>query len=185
MANALVVGCANNVWADVKAAQELTKFDRVYCVKLAGVHWPEDDFTWCTLHPEFMDKYESERASLGLPKGYEIVAPMSNEVGQHGQKGNINRRITYRYEGMNSSASSGIYAAKIALGDGYSKVILAGVPLDGKLGHFTRGKPWAQVDSFNNGFNKSVPHMMGKVKSMSGKTRDVLGAPTKEWLGEP
>src|SRR5258707_14957521 len=112
MANALIVGCAANMAEDVKAAQELIKFDRVYCVKLAGVHWPDGNFVWCTLHPEFMDDYEKQRAALNLPNGYEIVAPLSGEVGMHGAKGRIDRRVTYRYPGMNSSASSGLYAAK-------------------------------------------------------------------------
>lgn len=182
MAKALVVGCAANVWREVDEAQSIGSFDRVYCVKLAGVHWAEGYFIWCTLHPEFMDKYESERRDLGMSGEYEIVAPLENEVGGHGKKGRIARRVSYRYKGMNASASSGIYAAKVALDDGFNRVVLAGVPLQQDGGHFTRGKPWMQVDSFTGGFEQSVPHMKGKVRSMSGLTRDVLGYPDKEWL---
>ena len=183
---ALIVGCAANVWDDVRAAQSLTKFDAVYCVKLSGVHWPSKFKTWATLHPEYMNAYEAQRKELDLPGGYEIVAPLSNEVGQHGKKGNITRRVSYRYKGMNSSASSGIYAAKVALEDGY-KCVLAGIPMQDTDGHFLpttknvkghiRGAKWLDRDCFMNGFEMSLPHMRGKVTSMSGLTRKELGIP--------
>ncbi len=183
MKRALVVGCANNLWRDVAAARELCgAFDAVYCVKMAGVHWPAKFKVWATLHPEFMDEYEKQRHRLGLPNGYEIVAPLANELGTHGKKGNVTRRLSYRWPGMNSGASSGIYAAKVALDDGYQRVVLAGVPMTKDGGHFSRGRPWLLVDCHLAGFHKSIPHMQGKVKSMSGLTAELLGAPTAAWL---
>lgn len=182
MRRALVVGCAGNVWDDVQRAQDLGLFDAVYCVKLAGVHWRGGNFVWATLHPEFMDDYEKQRRQLGLHGGYEIVAPLVNEVGMHGKQGNIARRISYRYPGMNASASSGGFAAKVALEDGFDRVVLAGVPMRHDDNHFTRGKPWLQRDSFTDGFEKSVPHFAGRVRSMSGWTAEILGVPSPDWL---
>jgi hypothetical protein len=179
---ALVVGCAANVWDDVRAAREIGEFDATYCVKMAGIHWPETFQVWVGLHPEFMDGYEAERHKLGLPNGYEIVAPLANEVGAHGKKGNITRRVTYRWDGMTASASSGIYGAKVALDDGFDRVVLAGIPMQADSNHFTRGKSWAQRDSFMPGFELAIPHMLGKVRSMSGLTRQRLGYPDAEWL---
>jgi hypothetical protein len=180
---ALVVGCASNVWDDVKAAQALCSFDRIYCVKLSGVHWPLGDFTWAGLHPEFMDAYEAQRRHLGNPGGYEIVAPLSNDVGAHGAKGNITRRVSYRWPGMAASASSGIYGAKVALDDGHERIVLAGIPMTADDGHFTRGKVWADRNCFILGFHEAIPHLRGKVRSMSGYTREKLGVPDREWLG--
>lgn len=193
---ALVVGCAACIWEDVKAAQSLCDFDAVYCVKQAGVHWPWQFKCWPTLHPEFMDAFENERRALGHPGGYEIVAPLVNET-RHGTIGNIARRISYRWPGMSSSAFSGIFGAKVALDDGYN-VILAGIPMDANVGHFLpgtrdshgliRGDTWPYRDECMPGFNKAVPFMVGRVKSMSGHTRSILGAPTPEWLaglGDP
>ncbi len=202
---ALVVGCAACVWDDVKAAQSLCTFDAVYCVKLAGVHWPTQFNVWVGLHPEYMDDYEAQRAALGLPNGYEIVAHAESlSEGMHGKKGNIGRRVSYRWcchggdqnstrckacpKKLTSSASSGIFAAKVALEDGHDRVILAGIPMDREAGHFTRGKEWAQRDSFTLGFEIAVPHLLDRVKSMSGYTRKILGAPSAEWLagsGDP
>jgi hypothetical protein len=178
---ALVAGSAACLWDDVKAARALCTFDRVYCVKMTGIHWPERFDTWITLHPEYMDAYEAQRAALSLPNGYEIVAPPAKEVGQHGDKGNISRRVSYCWPGMNASASSGIYAAKVALDDGYSRIVLAGIPMDDSK-HFSRGKPWTQRNAFMRGFEQSIPYLIGRVKSMSGHTRQVLGAPSPEWL---
>lgn len=190
----LVVGCAANVWDDVKRAQALAKFNAVYCVKTAGIHWPEAFKVWATLHPEAMDEYEEQRNAKGYPNGYEIVAPLKDEVGEWRDHGHVVRRVTYRWPGMTSSASSGIYAAKVAIGDGY-RVVLAGVPLDTNAGHFLpgtwnvkktlrRGSQWLERDSFTNGFEVATPFLMGKCKSMSGFTMEKLGRPTPEWLAE-
>lgn len=179
----LVVGCADSIWDDVKNATNMATFDKVYCVKLAGVYWPGRFDVWATLHPEYMDDYEAHRSSLGLPNGYEIVAPRSDEVGEHGRKGKITRRVSYRWPGMNSSASSGIYGAKVALDDcPDARVVLAGIPLTASP-HFTRGpQPWAQLGSFTPGFETALPFLEGKVKSMSGLTMEKLGKPDAEWL---
>lgn len=192
MSSALVVGCARCVWDDVKAAQELGNFDRIYCVKLAGVHWQTGDFTWVGLHPEAMDDYEKKRLNLGLPGGYEIVAPLSHEVGQHGKKGRVTRRVAYQWPGMSHSAGSGIYGAKVAMHDGHNKIVLAGIPMEPEAGHFiskdkniqgiTRGPVWKDFPAFVSGYTFALPIMKGIVKSMSGRTRKDLGAPTAQWL---
>lgn len=181
MTRAIVVGCSSFVWSDVKAAQELCTFDKVYCVKLAAVHWPGRFDTAITLHPEWSEKYKSMRRENGYPMDFETVAPLVCEMGEHG-KHEVDRRVSYRWPGMNASASSGIYGAKVALEDGHSRVVLAGIPMDVSAGHFTRGQPWKQRDSFMVGFDHAVPKMMGKVRSMSGLTAERLGVPTREWL---
>lgn len=181
MKTALVIGCAEGVWDEVKSAFGLCSFDAIYCVKLAGVHYPEKFDVWATLHPEFMDEYERERAARGFPNGYEIVAPLASEVGAHGKQGRIARRVSYRWPGMNASASSGIFGAKVALDDGTERVVLAGIPMS-EAKHFTRGKPWMQRDSFVPGFELALPFLAGRVRSMSGMTRERLGAPSREWL---
>lgn len=199
MRKALVVGCARSVWDEVDAAQKLTKFDAVYCVKQAGIHWPGKFQVWATLHPEYMCgenergiNYIAERKALGLPDGYEIVSPLDGEVGSHAGKCKQSRKVTYRWPGMNASASSGIYAAKIALDDGFERVVLAGIPFNSNAGHFlpstrnvnneVRGKVWNQQENFLPGLLIAKKYMAGKVRSMSGYTAEILGSPTREWL---
>ncbi len=182
MKTALVIGCASCVWDDVKLAQELCTFDAVYCVKIAGIHWRGGPFVWVGLHPEWQEQYAKERAALGLHMDFETVAPPDNELGTAGKGKKIDRRVSYRYPGMNSSASSGGYGAKVALDDGADRVVLAGIPMTKETGHFTRGRDWLQRDAFTVGFKESVPFFAGRVRSMSGWTQEILGVPTPEWL---
>jgi hypothetical protein len=177
---ALVIGCSASVWADVDAALKLFTPDTVYCVKLAGVSWNGGRFVWVGLHPEFMDGYKRERSALGLASDYETVGPLAKEVKKHARH-ELDRRVSYLWPGVSQSASSGIYGAKVALDDGHDRVVLAGIPMDTSK-HFSRGKPWLHCDLFMKGFKKSVPHLLGKVKSMSGTTKEVLGFPSPEWL---
>lgn len=195
MKSALVIGCSANVWEDLKAAKALATYDAIYCVKQVGIYYPDSFDVWVTLHPEAMDKYEMERSLLELPNGYEIVAPPKHELSvDHAKKGNISRRVPYRWpeQQTNASASSGLYGAKVALHDGFDKIVLAGIPMTADAGHFlpeskntlgaVRGKVWTGHAAFVSGMNESIPRFMGKVKSMSGYTKQVLGEPTPEWF---
>jgi hypothetical protein len=181
---ALVIGCAECVWRDVDAAQALCTFDAVYCVKMAGIHWNGGPFVWVGLHPEWADLYAKERQALGLHMDFETVAPPDSELGTAGKGKKIDRRVSYQYPGMDSSASSGGYGAKVALDDGFKRVVLAGIPMDVDANHFARGKPWLQRDAFTIGFTDSVPFFAGRVRSMSGWSKELLGAPSVEWLTE-
>lgn len=183
---ALVVGSAACVWDDVNDARALCKFDAICCVKRAGIEWPETFDVWAGLHPEHMKDYEARRRAKGLPGGYEIVCPPDAELGDPGKgiKG-IHRRVGYRWPGMNASAGSGIYGAKVMTDAGY-RAVLAGIPMNDDphfLNHEKWGRgPWGAVTSFLEGLRFAVPHMRGRVKSMSGLTKEILGAPTPEWL---
>jgi hypothetical protein len=181
LTTALVIGCAAAVWEEVKLARRMHSFDRTYCVKMMGVYYPKKFDTWVSLHPEFMDDYAKKRSELGLPNGYEIVCPLDTEVGTHGRKGHPTRQVSYRWPGMNASASSGIYGAKVALDDGCDRVVLAGIPMNNDP-HFARKGPWQQTGAFLSSFAIALPYMLGKVRSMSGLTMEKLGAPTPEWL---
>ena len=157
-------------------------FDAIYCVKMAGIHWRGGRFIWVGLHPEWQAGYSDQRKALGLHMDFETVAPPDGELGTAGKGHRIDRRVSYRYPGMNASASSGGYGAKVAIEDGFDRVVLAGVPMMTDASHFTRGKPWLQRDSFTIGFQESVKHFAGHVRSMSGWTQELLGAPTPAWL---
>jgi hypothetical protein len=195
--SALVIGCASCVWDDIKVAKALGNYDAVYCVKQIGIHYPDKFDVWVTLHPEAMDAYEAQRKNLQLPDGYQIVAPPKGELSaSHKDKGNINRRVSYLWPGAatNASASSGIYGAKVAMEDGFDRIVLAGIPMTAEGGHFlpetknvqgaVRGKVWKDHNVFVCGFNEAIPRLKGKVKSVSGYTKHLLGAPTSEWLTE-
>lgn len=183
---ALVVGSSQGMWDDVRAAREMAKFDAVCCVKRTGIEWPEPFDVWAGLHPEFMNDFVARRRAKGFRDGYEIVCPPDKELGEHGSGiPGIDRRVSYLWPGMNASAGSGIYGAKVMLDAGYN-VVLAGIPMTTEphfLNHDKWGKgTWNEVSSFISGMQQAIPHMKGRARSMSGETAKLLGRPDPEWL---
>ena len=81
--------------------------------------------------------------------------------------------------------TSSLLAVFVALGLGYERVVLCGVPMD-NTGHFY--DPASKIDrTFGSDFiemewRKAEKHFAGRVRSVSGRTRDWLGEPSREWL---
>lgn len=179
---ALVIGGAECVAEDFKKATALFKPDAFYAVNEIGVYVEKLNF-WCTLHPEFMTKWEERRAARGLIKNYETVGPLLNESSARHAQPIMGRRITFRMGGMSGSGSSGLFAVTVALRDGY-KVLCAGVPMTREGGHFLRQQDWVHFDSFIPGWESASRHFKDRVRSMSGWTMTLVGGPTTEWLSK-
>lgn len=84
--------------------------------------------------------------------------------------------------------ASGMLAVAIAHELKCPKAILCGVPMT-KEPHFVesgvhfQNEPWAFADSHWRVWLQKEERMRGWVKSMSGRTRELLGAPDLAWLG--
>jgi hypothetical protein len=87
---------------------------------------------------------------------------------------NVDFSLEPLYEGP--SGSSAIVGVLAALQMGYEKVILCGCPLTGKA---FEGNPY---EAFRAGWEYHKEKLLGKVVSMSGWTKTLLGAPTEDWL---
>lgn len=94
--------------------------------------------------------------------------------------------------------SSGLFACMVGLALGYERIIIAGIPLDGN-GHFF--DPPGNIPRINNEGkfidastkqftgtnieyewkNADQKYFKGRVKALSGKPREWLGEPPKEW----
>lgn len=74
------------------------------------------------------------------------------------------------------SGSSSLTGALAAINMGYQRIILAGCPLGGNA---PAGNPY---EEFRGGWAIKKNEMLGLVKSLSGWTRDFLGAPCKAWI---
>lgn len=93
-------------------------------------------------------------------------------------------QFAWLLDGYVGGTSAG-FAVAIALAMGHTKVVLAGVPLDGdghyfdpaftRLTQFDTRTQQIQWGMFKNYFNDQV-------RSMSGLTRDILGEVTEKWL---
>jgi hypothetical protein len=91
--------------------------------------------------------------------------------------------LDYRWPGMTLSGSSGLFAVKAALEVlGADRVVLAGVPMSTDQRHFNKGEPWAKGAPYLDAWRIALPFIRDRVRSLSGFTRDLLGAPTPDWL---
>ncbi len=168
---ALILGCAECVWDDALGALELCTPDAIFAVKDMMVKWPLRIDYGITLHPDRTDKYMRDRTVKGFKTGFPVWS-YRNVGGTQ-----VIHKTTNDWAG-----SSGLFAIKVAIKEGFETIILAGVPMDPKYGHVARRKEWPQATMFRNGWHHHINELKPVVRSMSGWTKEMFGAPTVEWL---
>lgn len=169
---ALVLGGASCVWDDAKAAQALCTFDLTLAVNDIGMVWPEPLTHWVTLHPEKFKKWQDGRAENGFNTDYKAVTWVNG--------GGRNCRIDAKTTDW--GGSSGLLALKVAMEAGANKIILAGVPMTNTPHYHTPQKNWKYAGTHWPRWERHLKLFKDKARSMSGRTKDVLGEPDKEWL---
>ncbi len=169
---ALVLGCAENVYEDAVKVLEMCGPDAIFAVKDMMVRWPCRIDYGVTLHPDRTDGYLKERARRGRSTDFTVWA--------HRQYSSVTKHKTI----SDWAGSSGLFAVRIAKSEGFSAIVLAGVPMDQEYGHITRNKKWTAAKIFLNGWNKHLDELRPMVRSMSGWTKEVFGVPTPEWLAQ-
>lgn len=182
----MVLGGASCLWEDVGNLALLMPEGRwdglVIAVNDVGVHWKGRLDHWVSLHPEKLAQWRDDRMRLDLPG--EAVT-----WGRHAP------RHVMRHVADWPGVSSGGLAVQVALEKlGCLRVVLCGVPMtatphfaESTVFHITdQDGNWAarQADHHWEAFQREAPKMTGKVRSMSGRTRDLLGYPTPDWLNE-
>jgi hypothetical protein len=167
---AAVLGGARGVWAELSQLETMIgrRPDLIVGTNDAGVIYPGHLDAWATLHHERFAEWRRRRTGNQNYRPF-IHAPLS------GLDAEVVRE---RWSG-----SSGLYAAQVALQElGASGVVQCGVPLSPEAAHFFNSAPWSDADVFRRGFEAAHPVIRDTVRSMSGWTRDLLGAPDAQWL---
>lgn len=177
---ALVLGGGAGVFEEV--AETEVQFgpdwwDIVVAANDVACHWPRRLDAWCTLHPEKLGAWRETREANGHP-------PATEHVARHGKGGPaIDRTIRHPFR----NGSSGLLAVAVAMDLGATRIVCCGVPME-RTAYFAEstvhpdGKVFNGADSHWKQWQRHAARLDGKVKSMSGRTRTLLGAPTKEWL---
>jgi hypothetical protein len=175
MPSAIVVGGADCVWDDVKAAQALFTPDAYAVINDMIPQWSGRIDYICSLHPEKIAEWLLQRSKKGLT--------FAGEVWCHkiaGPRGMMHKGVDH--QSGDWQGSSGLFAPKVLLENGFNKIVLCGVPMTAEGGHIVRKRQWPVAMAFRRGWKLHEKFIKGKVKSMSGWTEQFLGAPTPEWL---
>lgn len=180
MTVALILGGAECVWTDAEAAMAMVDPDAVIAVNDMIALWPGKITHACTLHGEKLLGWQTGRKASGFNTDYK-TAYFEKPRKRQTTPAKVDLVIEYRWPHLDSG-SSGLYGVKVALDEGFDRVILAGVPMDAGLGHIVRNEPWDVANRFRAAWVGAIPHILGPVRSMNGWTREILGYPSLDWL---
>jgi hypothetical protein len=175
MRRCLVLGSASCLWLDVDAALSVGEYDAVIAVKRTGIVWPGPLYSWVSLHPDWMVDYAAQRAERGHPPAREIVA--------HEMRPGIDRVANHKWpEQTTRSGASGMFGVKVAIEDGFDRIVICGMPMSQQIGRIDGRRTWHSARTYQPAVLQAVHHMKDKVRSVSGWTMELLGYPSAEWL---
>lgn len=168
---ALILGGASCLWDDADKAARLSTYDAIFAVNNAITDWPGRLDYAVSLHQEPTKHYP------GLVKAVEKRRDKHRpQVWSH-KPGRGVDRTTADWGG-----SSGLFAVRVALEEGFTRIVLAGVPMTVEGEHYhARGK-WTACANYRKRWIAHHSQLDGKVKSLSGWTKEQLGEPTPAWI---
>jgi len=166
---ALVLGDANCVYEDAEAALKLFTPDLVAATNNIGIDWEGQLDHWFTLHP-------TECADW---VGMEMAVARRVREGR-------NRPITWAHKAAKGidqvsddwGGSTGLFAVKNLRHIGCEKIILAGVPMTSDGAHYYSKTLWSKAHMYHKGWRNHYDEIAPYVRSMSGWTQELLGAPS-------
>jgi hypothetical protein len=150
--------------------EELGLPTRVFVGNDMIAHFPGHVDVAGTLHPDKIPYWVRERNARSYP-------PVPN-MWSHRPFTNVTHWT------RDWAGSTGLFLVKVAREQGHTHIVLCGVPMtvDGK--HFLRQKRWDAAHGFRRGWTAQREFIKRYVRSYSGWTRELFGAPTDEWLTE-
>lgn len=178
---ALVLGGASCVWDDLRVWEAMygRPWDGVViAANDIGAHWPHELHHWVSLHPDKFDRWRALRTKHGYAlEGIVTWAKKMRMASQHLADNEIHPW---------AGGSSGMFAVQVAREVGCTKAILCGIPMT-STPHFAETKEqfhtqWLAATGHWKAWTSSKEQMLGWAKSMSGRTQELLGAPTLDWL---
>lgn len=176
----LVIGSGHNMWEDSARLWKLDS-ERSYeymGVNFGGAFWPYPLHHFVSLHANYIKHWVGIRLASGSQHYVHTHA--------HKQLEGVGTAWTFvRQAGM-----SGLFACKVALALGYEQVVLVGNPIDDKGHFYDPPKGWTMGNEFSWEGTRyrhrgtllewecaATEEFQGRVKSMSGYTRELLGEP--------
>lgn len=178
MRTALVLGGAACLWDDL--ADYAGPIDGVVACNEAGIEWPGELAAWVSLHPGFLESagWRQRREDAGRPAAR---AYYCHRTRPHAPSYVTETDLELPGQEKGFSGSSGLLAVKVALVDlGFDRAVLCGMPITPSA-HINGRDNWTAqpeaVDGFRQAWLQVAPEWRAKMRSMSGWTRILLGAP--------
>lgn len=182
--NLIICGSSKNVWEEFQVAQSFFGKDNfsLMCVNLALLGFQFYHQTGLIK----VDHFVSLEISLMKALKKDFAHDINSHCNQYAPE------IDTVHQDINSSGgTSGFFAMQIGLKLGYEKIILCGIPLDNSP-HFYDfpGVDWGGCndgeirhtwDIWIDRVKRQNPCPSLKIRSMSGKTKDMFGEPTDDW----
>lgn len=170
---ALIVGSAACVWDDVARARELFEPDAVFAVNNMIHEWDERLDYACTLHAVPNGHFKGIRVALRMRAARGLNRPVTCA---HKPDRDIDRVFD------DWAGSSGLFALRVAIAEGFTRCVLAGIPMERSEAHFFDAKEWAHAAMYRKGWTQHIDEIKPVARSMSGWTRELLGEPDKDWF---
>jgi len=175
----MIIGGASCVWEDILALEELYGGEWNGLIIVAndiGVHWPYEIDAWVSLHGPKLQQWRQLR----------VQQQRSNSRPFQTWGKDNHRAFVDRVVKPWASGSSGMLAAQVAQELKCTRAVLCGVPMT-PTAHFAQTQErfapeWQQANAHWKSWPRQLGKMQGWVKSMSGRTQELLCAPTLEWL---
>jgi len=164
----LIMGGGRTLWADVAAAEPWPG-ERM-AINDAGAHFHGIVSHWVTLHPEYLPGWRAYRRGHCYGEGRTPVCHAAR----------VAEGVDVAWPMENLGGTSGLFACYVGLMLGYDRIVLAGVPMD-NAGHYF-DPPRVATDFEAEGtaevWQQARDRIFhGRVTSLSGRTREWLGAP--------
>lgn len=175
--NALVVGGAECVHRDLAALGGWTP-DIVIVVNDIGAIYPHRIDHWMSVHAGKFHEIPDHPKGWGWLRQRKAAggnADFTTWTNRH--KAELADRVIYGW----NRGSSGMSAVGVALELGADTVVLCGIPMD-PTGHFFDKEPWVACEDHREAWTNRIEKMRGRVWSMSGWTRELLGSPP--WIAD-
>lgn len=187
MRRAIVVGRSADTFAEYAGALELGSYDVTLVVGKTAEIFPDPIDHWVSFHANLFGKWAATRAANHLPPPARCWAALYKGHRMHDDDAVQPAPFSYV---ATVGGSSGFMAIQVALDKlGCDRVVLAGVPMTADAGHLAGASTekelagrWEEASRYWRTWEERMDWLQGRVRSMSGRTRDTLGAPTREWL---
>lgn len=168
----LILGTAECIWSDL-AEVEPKEFE-LMAINDLMMHWPWGkrlDYG-ITLHPEKLPGWGFFQSYQAKNNGWKPMEVHSNRGDRPG--------VTHAWPIHRSGGNSGLFGVLVGLLMGYDRIVLAGVPCTDTPRYFD--PPWRRHTQFGKDmvlreWERAQIVFQDKVKSLSGRTRVLLGAP--------